>query len=65
MYLIISDYIIFCIDNEEIGRVVPPEGGFWEIGQFNSSLGPVDNPWKNGSKMAPFDKEVRMIVPTK
>lgn len=57
-----EDYMKFSIDNEEIGRIIPPEGGFWEIGQFNSSLGPVDNPWKYGSKMAPFDKEFYFVL---
>jgi hypothetical protein len=48
----------FAVDGEEIGKVTPPEGGFWELGMFNSSIGTGDNPWIYGSKMAPFDKEV-------
>ncbi|PSN43614.1 hypothetical protein C0J52_16374, partial [Blattella germanica] len=53
-----SDYIKFSIDDEEYGRVNASEDGYWDIGDFNSTMGPVDNPWKNASKMAPFDKEV-------
>jgi hypothetical protein len=48
----------FAVDGEEIGKVTPPEGGFWEAGMFNSSTGTIDNPWIHGTKMAPFDKEV-------
>jgi hypothetical protein len=48
----------FAVDGEEIGKITPPEGGFWEFGKYSSSTGTVDNPWKYGTKMAPFDKEV-------
>jgi hypothetical protein len=48
----------FAVDGEEIGKITPPGGGFWEFGMFNSSIGTADNPWIYGTKMAPFDKEV-------
>ncbi|PSN52726.1 hypothetical protein C0J52_06148 [Blattella germanica] len=57
-----EDYIKFSIDDEEYGRVNASEDGFWDIGDFNSTMGPVDNPWRNGSKMAPFDKEFYLIL---
>jgi len=43
------------------GQVTPPDGGFWEVGKFDSRNGTADNPWIYGTKMAPFDKEVRWI----
>jgi len=44
----------FYIDDEFLGRVDPPAGGFWELGQ--PFQGP--NIWANGSPMAPFDQNV-------
>jgi hypothetical protein len=52
----------FAVDDQEIGRITPPDGGFWEIGKFDSRNGTVDNPWIYGTKMAPFDKEVRCVI---
>jgi hypothetical protein len=51
----------FAVDDVETGRISPPDGGFWEVGEFDSRNGTVDNPWIHGTKMAPFDKEVRWI----
>ena len=49
------DYgVRFSIDGHEIGAVYPPEGGFWELGGFNGH-----NIWEHGTKMAPFDQDVR------
>lgn len=50
-----EDGIAFRVDGEDLGAVYPPEGGFWELGGFSSG----DNPWEDGSKMAPFDEKVR------
>ncbi len=47
------DGIRFTLDGELTGEVYPPDGGFWELGGFSGN-----NIWENGSKMAPFDKEV-------
>lgn len=54
--------IAFYIDNEEIGTVTPPEGGFWELGELSASG--LENPWKTGSntRMAPFDQEFYIIL---
>merc|ERR1711879_566787 len=41
-------------DNQQIMTVYPPNGGFWEKGNFGS--GKI---W--GSKMAPFDQDFYMI----
>ncbi|KDR21211.1 beta-1,3-glucan-binding protein-like [Zootermopsis nevadensis] len=56
------DYIQFGINNEVIGKVAPSEGGFWELGQFSSQVGTIDNPWKFGNKMAPFDQPFYFIL---
>jgi len=60
--LIVPDYIRFGVNDEIIGQVTPTGGGFWEIGQFNSQVGAVDNPWTYGNKMAPFDQPVRIFL---
>jgi hypothetical protein len=54
------DYIRFGIDDVEIGRITPPAGGFYELGNFASEG--IANPWASGSKMAPFDKEFYLIL---
>jgi hypothetical protein len=51
----------FGVNNEVIGQVTPSDGGFWDIGNFRSQVGNVDNPWKYGNKMAPFDQPVSII----
>lgn len=51
------DYIAFRVDDQEMGRITPPQGGFYEFGNLSG-----DNPWASGSKMAPFDKEFFLII---
>lgn len=43
------------VDDELVGSIESSEGGFWEISKFNST----NNPWINGTAMAPFDQKVR------
>ncbi len=50
-----TEGIRFTLDGELTGEVYPPEGGFWELGGFEG-----ENIWEDGTKMAPFDKEVVM-----
>jgi hypothetical protein len=40
-----------------LGRITPGSGGFWEQGGFNRFPNTL-NPWRYGSKMAPFDQKV-------
>lgn len=47
--------ITFTVDGAEIGNVSPPEGGFWELGEFDQDAW-RENPWQGRSKMAPFDQ---------
>jgi beta-glucanase (GH16 family) len=53
------DYVKFTLDGTDLGTVTPPAGGFWEYGNFPAD---VENPWRFGSKMAPFDQEFYLIV---
>ncbi|CAH1105310.1 unnamed protein product [Psylliodes chrysocephalus] len=57
-----SNYIKFSIDDVMTGIAVPPEGGFWELGELNKTG--LDNPYKRASKMAPFDQEFYIIFNT-
>jgi len=43
-----------------MGRITPPAGGFYEVGNFASEG--IGNPWSGGSKMAPFDKDFYLIL---
>merc|ERR1719383_1460826 len=52
-----QDGIAFFIDDVQTGEVSPPEGGFWEYGEFEG-----DNLWEEGSKMAPFDQDFYFIL---
>ncbi|XP_018018860.2 beta-1,3-glucan-binding protein-like [Hyalella azteca] len=50
------DDITFYLDDAEILKV-DPGTNFWDFGGLASSG--YENPWRYGTKMAPFDKEVR------
>ena len=52
-----ADGITYYIDEENIGGIYPPEGGFWELGEFDGQ-----NIWGDGTKMAPFDKDFYIIL---
>lgn len=43
------------VDDQIVGSIQPPEGGFWGLSGFNNTN---QNPWANGTIMAPFDQEV-------
>ncbi|KAK9891859.1 hypothetical protein WA026_017347 [Henosepilachna vigintioctopunctata] len=51
------DYIAFSVDGREIGRVTPTDRGFYELGHLT---GP--NPFRSGTKMAPFDQEFYLLL---
>ena len=51
------------MDDQEIGTVNIPEGGMWEVGDFNSYLGPeVESPWEGEASDAPFDREFFLLM---
>nr|AFR46661.1 gram-negative bacteria binding protein [Parcoblatta sp. PL] len=56
------DHFQFSIDDEVLGTVTPPGGGFWELAGFDSQAGKVDNPWRYGNKMAPFDQPFYFVL---
>lgn len=54
-------YIEFSVDDELLGNVKPPEGGFWSLGNFSQAG--IENPWRGSrSIMAPFDDEFFIII---
>nr|QFS20852.1 beta-1,3-glucanase [Antheraea pernyi] len=55
------DFLRFSIDDVELGRVTPGNGGFWEHGGFNRFPNLL-NPWRYGTKMAPFDQKFYIIM---
>lgn len=54
--MFISDELSFAVNDRVYATVTPPEGGFASLGSF---LNVDTNRWKGGSKLAPFDKEVK------
>lgn len=57
MELFFADFLRFSIDDVELGRVTSGKGGFWEFSGFNRHPN-IENPWRYGSRMAPFDEKV-------
>ena len=53
------DYIKISVDNVPLTTFNSPNGSFWDFGAFPSSQ---ENPWRYGSKMAPFDQEVSSAI---
>ncbi|XP_071451804.1 beta-1,3-glucan-binding protein-like [Hetaerina americana] len=53
------DQIKFSVDDKEVGRVAPKvkSGGLWNFANFPTRVPGAENPWRFGSKMAPFDQE--------
>lgn len=45
------------IDDTEVFSA-PGSGSFWELGGFEQSFPGINNPWAQGSRMAPFDQDV-------
>lgn len=48
------DSIVFSVDGNEVGRVVPSTGGFKSMSPYSQY---PNVPWSRGSKIAPFDQE--------
>nr|CAD7439893.1 unnamed protein product [Timema bartmani] len=57
-----SDYLKFSLDNEELGTVTPNDQGFWGLGGFSAINPTAENPWRFGTKMAPFDQEFYFLM---
>jgi len=52
------------VDGILIGETIPPPGGFWELGDFETNPG-GPNLWANGTTMSPFDYPVRKTLKKK
>lgn len=50
----------FRVDDEEVGKMSLPAGGFWELGGFEEMN--LENPWRGGGVDAPFDQEFYIII---
>ncbi|KAK5642298.1 hypothetical protein RI129_008465 [Pyrocoelia pectoralis] len=55
------DGVTLSVDNEVYGNVYPPEGGFVTESELRVR-GPTMVRWQRGSDMAPFDKEMYLII---
>ncbi|KAG8229243.1 hypothetical protein J437_LFUL007929, partial [Ladona fulva] len=53
------EYMKFSVDDKEVGRVAPKvkSGGLWHFANFPERVPGVENPWRFGTKLAPFDQE--------
>lgn len=52
----------FSVDDITILKFTVPDGGFWELGEFEKHYPGIANPWVGGGKMAPFDEEFYIIM---
>ncbi|XP_044739907.1 beta-1,3-glucan-binding protein-like [Chrysoperla carnea] len=51
----------FYLDDDLIGTIYPPFGGFWELGEFEKQTN-FSNPWEDQSYIAPFDQYFYIIM---
>ena len=56
-----ADKITFSVNDIETGTVKAGTG-FWQRGDFNTTSPGLDNPWRFGSHMAPFDQQFFIII---
>jgi len=56
------DYFKFSVDDDELGTLVIPEGGFWENGEFDTLYPGTVSPWEGHAKNAPFDKDFYLVL---
>ncbi len=45
-----------------MGTIDVPEGGFWELGEFEAAYPGTRNPWAGYEQNSPFDKEFYLIL---
>lgn len=53
------ELVRFSVDDVVVGT---SDGHFWQRGHFDTITPGIDNPWRGGSKLAPFDKEFYLII---
>jgi len=56
-----EDSIRMTVNGEQTLKVKIKDGGFWKLGEFEKMKG-VNNPWKAGTNMAPFDQPFFIIL---
>jgi len=58
-----GDHMRFTVDGQEVTSIYPPNGGFFELGQFPNDVG---NPWTQApnKRMAPFDQNFHFVLNT-
>lgn len=52
----------FSVDGKEIGNFSVSNGSFWDQGHFEGNDKDLENPWIQGTPMAPFDKEFYIVI---
>lgn len=57
-----SERMIFYVDGQQVLHVDPGENGFWDFGGYPGTLPDDNNPWKEGGKMAPFDRPFYFVL---
>ena len=51
----------FCRQSKELAYRSWSDG-FWQFGDFTKRFPGISNPWVNGAKMAPFNKDFYIIM---
>ena len=46
--MLVTPYKAFELDGEEFFRVPKPQGGFWQLGEFEKDFPGSENPWTEG-----------------
>ncbi|XP_018335440.1 beta-1,3-glucan-binding protein-like [Agrilus planipennis] len=56
------DGISVSVDGENYGNIYPPQGGFAQDANTIGIASETAERWRSGSKMAPFDKEMYLVI---
>ncbi|XP_018335441.1 beta-1,3-glucan-binding protein [Agrilus planipennis] len=56
------DGISVSVDGENYGNIYPPQGGFAQEANTMGIATETGERWRSGSKMAPFDKEMYLVL---
>lgn len=55
------DNITFSVD-DVVTTTINPVKGFWERGEYGQRFPGMDDPWRSGTRMAPFDEEFFLLI---
>lgn len=58
------EFMKFSVDDKQVGQVAPKvkAGGLWNFANFPTRVPGVENPWRFGTKLAPFDQEFYISI---